>query len=214
VKGTFVDGKLFAAVDYYEQERTDFSAQDTVTNNSTLSKGYEAELRWVVSPALTVTGAYTNLKVTNIGLDAETQFSFMGGQDLINAGLAPYLGYGGTIGWLVPTPDRRKAGIPENIYSLNLLFGFDQWVPGFSGTLSATKADSTFSGYSQSVKLPGYTTVNAGVRYEKAGWAVGLQVKNLTDKLYFRSNFPDLFGSSVVLPELPRTVLVTADYKF
>jgi iron complex outermembrane receptor protein len=64
------------------------------------------------------------------------------------------------------------------------------------------------------VKLPSYTLINAGVRYARGKWAVGLQSKNLTDERYFRSNFPDLFGSSVVLPEVGRTFLVTADYKF
>ena len=50
--------------------------------------------------------------------------------------------------------------------------------------------------------------------YETKSWKVGLQGKNLTDERYFRSNFPDLFGSSVVLPELPRSYLVSAAYKF
>ncbi len=104
--------------------------------------------------------------------------------------------------------------MPENIYSLNLLFGFEEWVPGLSGTVSATSVDSVYSGYSKSVKLPSYTLLNMGVRYEKGSWAVGLQSKNVTDERYFRSNFPDLFGSSVVLPEMPRTYLVTMDYKF
>jgi iron complex outermembrane receptor protein len=213
IKGTFLDNKLFVAVNYYEQERTDYNAQDTVTNNATLAKGYEAELRWVVNPLLTVAGGYSNLKVYNIP-DADTQFSFMGAQDLIKVGINPASVYGGTLGWNVPTPDHRKAGAPANIFSLNLLFGFDEWLPGLSGTVSGTHVDSVWSGYSHSVRLPSYTLINAGVRYESGPWAIALQSKNLTNERYFRSNFPDLFGSSVVLPELPRTVLVTADYKF
>jgi iron complex outermembrane receptor protein len=74
--------------------------------------------------------------------------------------------------------------------------------------------DSVWSGYSKSVKLPSYTLVNAGLRYEAGNWSTGLTVKNITDERYFRSNFPDLFGSSVVLPEMPRTFLVSVDYKF
>ena len=35
-----------------------------------------------------------------------------------------------------------------------------------------------------------------------------------TNERYFRSNFPDLFGESIVLPELPRSWLVSAAYKF
>lgn len=214
IKGTFLDGKLFAAVDYFNQERVDYDAQDTVTNNTTRSKGWEGELRWVATDFLTVTGAYTNLKVINLGPSAASQFSFMGAQDLINVGINPAAAYGGTVGWSVAVADRRKAGIPENLYSLNLLFALDSVLPGLSGTLSGSHVDAVWSGYSKSVRLPSYTLLNAGVRYEHGSWAVGLQSKNLTNERYFRSNFPDLFGSSVVLPELPRTILVTADYKF
>jgi iron complex outermembrane receptor protein len=214
IKATTLGGKLFIALDYFKQERTDYSAQDTVTNNSTQAKGIEAELRWVATDFLTVTSAYSNLKIYNLGPSADSQFSFMGAEDLIAEGIDPADVYGGTLGWSIATPDHRKAGIPENIYSLNLLFGFSQWVNGLSGTLSGTHVDAVYSGYSKAVKLPSYTLINAGVRYARGKWAVGLQSKNLTDERYFRSNFPDLFGSSVVLPEVGRTFLVTADYKF
>ena len=214
IKGTFMDGQLFAAIDYFDQERVDFDAQDTVTNNTTRSKGWEGELRWVATDFLTITGAYTNLKVTNIGPGAAAQFSFMGAEDLRAVGINPSAAYGGTVGWLVTVADQRKAGIPENIYSLNALISLETVLPGLSGTLTGTHVDAVWSGYSKSVRLPSYTLVNAGLRYEQGSWAVGLQAKNLTNERYFRSNFPDLFGSSVVLPELPRTILVTADYKF
>ncbi len=129
-------------------------------------------------------------------------------------GIDPTTVFGGTMGWDVPTPNHRKAGIPANIYSLNMLLNFGEWIHGLTGTLSGTHVDSVYSGYSQAVKLPSYTLVNAGLRYAAGKWAVGVQSKNLTNERYFRSNFPDLFGSSVVLPEVPRTFLFTADYKF
>lgn len=34
-------------------------------------------------------------------------------------------------------------------------------------------------------------------------WTASFSVKNLTDEKYFRSNFPDLFGAQIILPELP-----------
>ncbi len=205
---------MFIALDYFKQERTDYNAQDTVTNNSTQSKGIEAELRWVATNFLTVTGAYSNLKVYNLGPSASSQFSFMGAEDEIKLGINPANIFGGAMGWNIATPDHRKAGIPENIYSLNLLMNFSEMIPGLTGTLSGTHVDSVYSGYSKAVKLPSYMLVNAGLRYAAGKWAVGVQSKNLTGERYFRSNFPDLFGSSVVLPELPRTFLFTADYKF
>jgi iron complex outermembrane receptor protein len=56
--------------------------------------------------------------------------------------------------------------------------------------------------------------VNLGVRYERGKWSLNAEVKNLSDQRYFRSNFPDLFGNSVVLPELPRNYLLSGNYKF
>jgi iron complex outermembrane receptor protein len=214
VKGSLLEGKLFVAVDYYKQERIDYNAQDTVTNNTTQAKGYEAEVRFVVNPLLTLTGGYTNIKVFNLTAAKNgTQFSFAGAGDL--KGVNPALIYGGVVPSIVLVSDgARKAGIPENIWSLNAMISADPWVQGLSGTISLQSVDSTPSGFSKTVILPGYTLVNLGLHYEDGPWSTGLQVKNATDARYFRSNFPDLFGSSVVLPEVPRTYTVTASYKF
>jgi len=105
----------------------------------------------------------------------------------------------------------RKAGIPENIYTLTATYDFQN---GFAVNGSIVKVDETFSGFSQSVTLPSYTLVNTGVFYEAEEWSASLSVKNLTDERYFRSNFPDLFGSQIVLPELPRHFSAKFAYKF
>ena len=107
-----------------------------------------------------------------------------------------------------------KAGLPKTLYSINFLGSADPWVQGLSGSVAITHSAKVFSGFSESVTLPAYTLVNAGVRYEHNKFSVSAQVNNLTDARYFRSNFPDLFGSSVVLPELPRNYLVSGAYKF
>jgi iron complex outermembrane receptor protein len=56
--------------------------------------------------------------------------------------------------------------------------------------------------------------VNAGLSYQAEDWSLNLTVKNLTDEDYFRSNFPDLFGSQIVLPELPRHWNAKFTYSF
>ena len=110
--------------------------------------------------------------------------------------------------------ESRKAGIPETMFSVYAMFSFDGILSGVTGTLGATHVDSVYTGFAKNVKLPDYTLLNASVYYETSNWKVGLQGKNLTDEQYFRSNFPDLFGSSVVLPELPRNYMLSASYKF
>lgn len=216
VKGSFIDDRLYASLAQFEQERVDYNAQDTVTNNTTLAKGVEFEFRGVVTNNLAITGAFTSLEVYNVPVGS-LQFSFAGAEDLPE-GVDPSKIFGGTIGGVLANSDSRKAGIPENIYSLYLIYNFDQSLlpalDGLTATVGMTHADSTYSGWSQSVTLPSYTLVNAGLNYETKRWKFGLQGKNLTDERYFRSNFPDLFGSSVVLPELPRNFLVSTAYKF
>lgn len=224
VKASLFNNRLFMALDYFKQARVDYSAQDTVTNNTTEAKGYEFEARWVLNPYVTLTGAYTNIKVFNVGDqqalkdDGESlPFSFAGASDLL--GVDPSLAYGGVVGSLVahdPNDDEawRKAGIPENIYSAYALCSFAGAFDGLTGSVGLTHVDSVFSGFSKTIRLPSYTLLNASVYYETKSWKLGLQGKNLTAERYFRSNFPDLFGSSVVLPELPRNYLLSAAYRF
>ena len=216
LKASLLDNQLYTALDYYKQSRIDFNAQDTVTNNTTEAKGWEFEARWVVNRNVTLTGAYTNLEVTNLtAQQSGVQFSFAGAADL--KGINPALVYGGALGSLVLVPNEaaaRKAGLPENMYSMYAIFSLSGQLDGLTANIGATHVDAVWSGFSKTVRLPAYTLVNAGVHYETKTWQIGLQGKNLTNERYFRSNFPDLFGESVVLPELPRNWLVSAAFKF
>jgi len=209
---------LYAAIDYFDQQRVDFDAQSTVTNNTTRAKGTEAELRWVLNSQLTITSAYTHLKIENIGLESQggSQFNDLGAGDLALLGINPASVFGGVVGALVPvTGDSHpKAGIPQNVYALNFLGSADPWVPGLSGTVALSHVSAVPSGFTGVVTLPKYTLLNMGARYEVGKWSLNATVKNATNQRYFRSNFPDLFGSNVVLPELPRNYLFTGTYKF
>jgi iron complex outermembrane receptor protein len=124
--------------------------------------------------------------------------------------------YGGSVGsvFAVSPNGSLKAGLPKTLASVNLYLSADPWVQGLSGSLAVTHSSFAYAGFSQAIKLPAYTLLNAGLRFERGKWAVNAQVKNLSDARYFRSNFPDLFGSSVVLPELPRHYLLSGTYKF
>jgi len=215
VKGSFLEDSLYFALDYYEQERLDYSAQNTVTNNTTHAEGIEAELRWVVNEKLVLTAGYTNLEVTNLTAgDEGNQFSFFGADDIANYfGITdPSLVYGGNVIGLVPiSGDAVKAGVPENIYSFTGTYDFGN---GLAVNTSIIHADSAYSGFSQSVELPSYTLVNAGIYFDYKAISLSLTGKNLTDEEYYRSNFPDLFGSQIVLPELPRNYQASINYKF
>ncbi|MEP1382648.1 MAG: TonB-dependent receptor [Paraglaciecola sp.] len=214
IKGSFLDDSLYFALSVYEQERSDFNAQAIVTNSTTENKGTEFELRWVINDNLVIGAGYTNIKVYNLtALEDGSQFGFLGAEDLTLL-TDPSLMYGGNViglNWVGSKEESRKAGIPENIYTLNATYDFQN---GFAANASVVKADETFSSFSQSVTLPSYTLINAGVFYEAESWTASLNIKNLTDERYFRANFPDLFGAQIVLPELPRHYQAKFTYKF
>ena len=213
VKGELLeDGRLYFSLSHYEQERTDFSAQSIVTNQSVKTEGTEFELRWAVNDALFVGATYTNVEALNLAsIDDGSRFSFYGAEDL--PAIDPALLFGGQIGGPVnvAASGGRRAGMPENIYSVYGTYLFDN---GISVSASVTDVDSVASGFSNSIMLPAYTLVNMTLGYETESWKFSLTGKNLTDERYFRSNFPNLFGSTIVLPELPRHFIAKAQYSF
>lgn len=214
VKGSYFKERLFFTADYFDQTRTNINAQDQVSNSTTESKGYELEGRFLFSENFTVTTALTHLEIINLtAKESHTQFGFLGAGDLVNVS-DPSLYYGYVMKGLNLVNDdaaAEKSGIPKNMISLTGAYNFGN---GFSLTASTVHADSTYSGFSRAIKLPSYTLFNAGITYTTSTWSLSLQGKNLTNERYFRSNFPDLFGSTIVLPELPRSYVAKLAMKF
>ena len=212
VKGSLLDTSLYYAISVYEQERTDFSAQSIVTNQSTETEGMEVEVRWVVNEKLLLTFGYSKIEVTNLNTEQSgSRFSFIGCDDLPN--IPCHLLYGGTLGGFVSNiaSDSKRAGMPENIMSFTGTYDFGN---GWAVNGSVIDVDSVDSGFSGAVELPAYTLVNLGFSYEADNWLFSVSGKNLTDEEYFRSNFPNLFGGTIVLPELPRHYNARLQYKF
>ncbi len=214
IKGNLLDDQLFFGVAVFDMERTDFSAQSAVTNQSVQTEGVELEVRYVVSENLSLSAVYTEIEATNLNTEqGGGRFSFYGAEDLVNVS-DPSLVYGGLFFGFVPNAPvdgAVKSGVPETSYSLSATYDF---LNGLSGTVSLFHADETFSGHSKAVVLPDYDLVNATLSYDTELWSFRVVGKNLTDERYFRANFANLFGSQIVLPELPRHMSVSASYKF
>ena len=213
LKGSLLDGSLYFALSIYEQQRTDFSAQATVTNQASQTEGGEFEMRWVASEKLLFTLGYSDMEVINLNtLEAGSRFSFIGADDV--PGIAPEAIYGGALSGSVIRPGpggARRAGVPRNIASLTATYDFGN---GIAVSGSAVDVDAVHSGFSNSVTLPAYTLVNAGVVVETGNWTFTAAAKNLSDERYFRANFPNLFGGVVVLPELPRNYQARVQYRW
>ncbi|MDE0036458.1 MAG: TonB-dependent receptor [Gammaproteobacteria bacterium] len=203
LKGSLLDGSLYFALAVYEQERTDYAAQQTVTNQASRTEGAEFEVRWAVNENLLLTFGQSRIEVVNLNtLESGARFSFIGADDV--PGIPAAALYGGTLGGDVIRPGERgarRAGMPETIYSLTGTYDFGN---GLAVTGSLVDVAEAHSGYSNSVLLPAYTLVNVGLGYEGDAFSFSVIAKNVTDERYFRSNFPNLFGGVVVLPELPQ----------
>ncbi|MEM7070029.1 MAG: TonB-dependent receptor plug domain-containing protein [Pseudomonadota bacterium] len=85
LKGSFLDNRLYFALAIYEQERTDFSAQSIVTNQSVKTEGVEFETRWVVTDRFLLTAGWSKIEAVNLNtLENGFRFSFIGADDLPN----------------------------------------------------------------------------------------------------------------------------------
>lgn len=213
IKGSFLDNRLYAAVSVYKQTRVDRNAQAIVTNQAVETKGIEAELRWSVNENLLISANYTKTKVENLtAIGDGVLFSFFGIEDL--PGLNPALHLGGQPIGLVPIPNAdasRRAGIPEDLYSATATYSFEN---GIALAGSITRVPAVFSGQSQVVRLPAYTLVDGSISFATGPLLLRAVVKNATNAKYFRANFTELFGSSIALPERPRSWQASVVYKF
>jgi iron complex outermembrane receptor protein len=211
LKGSLLDNALYFAVAAYKQERTDAGVQSITVNQTTETEGYEAEVRWVVNENLLLTFGYSHIEVVNLNTKANGgTFSFYGCGE-VDFDCSLILG-GQLIG---NVSDRasgaRRAGMPEDIFTITGTYDFGN---GWTVSGSIIDVEETPSGFSNAIMLPEYTLVNASVGYETENWSFSVSGKNLTDEEYFRANFPNLFGSTIVLPELPRHYQARMQYKF
>ncbi len=207
IKGLLFDGRVYATYAYYEQKRSNFSAQ-TLTVLATESKGHEIELRWVPTDALSITGA-ANWQTTKYN-PVTDRFIFA---SPTLTGLPPELSYGGTIGstvGLVGGDPTKRAGVPEFLMSVFVNYELQDW--DFS--VGLTHQESVFSGVAQAVKLPSANLVTASVGWTRGPWRLQASGTNLLNERYYRGLFPDIFGDSVVFPERPRSFELRARYAF
>jgi iron complex outermembrane receptor protein len=212
LKGSLLDDRLYFALSSYEMERTDFNAQSITVNQAVKTDGTEFELRWAVTDKFLMTMGYSNMQALMLAtIAAGNEFSFLGQADLPL--IDPTLLWGGQVGGLIAVGPSKgvRAGMPENIMSVTATYDFGD---GFAVSGSVVDVDSVASGQSFAVTLPAYTLVNLSMSYDAEDWSVIVAAKNVTDERYFRANFPDLFGTTVVLPELPRHYQAKLSYRF
>jgi iron complex outermembrane receptor protein len=215
VKGEFLNKRLYAAVAVYKQQRTDAAPESSLTNQVVKTKGIEGEVRWSVDRHFLVTANYTYIQVIDQSALAGNFFNYFGIGDLVNVPQSQaYLFLGGSEIGLIQAANNKLAerpGIPQYVASGTATYAFDNGL-AFNGDLQ--HVSSTYSGYTQQVKLPSYWLLNLGVSFKTGPWLFRAEMKNANNARYFRAGGQDIFGADIVLPQLPRSWQASIKYKF
>ena len=209
LKASFLEGKVFAAVTYFDQERIAFSSQNPVNNQATQADGFEAEARYVVDERFTFMATYSKFDVFVLQ-DSGITFSYIGPTNLPQ--INPASLFGGIIGANHLVGEKvRRGGIPEVSWSFS---GTQKWTDEIRTGFSYTFVDEVRASVLGGPLLPDYQLLNINATYETEKLRVGLYLNNVLDETYFRGNFPSLYGNSNVLPGLPFNWSLEATYKF
>ncbi len=210
IKTSLLNGRLFAAVAVYSQTRIAFDAQNPVSNQANESKGTELELRYVPIDRLSLVATYSNSTV-RILLPSGVSFSNVGVADLKML-TNPASIFGGIIGGNIAVGNAPlRGGIPKVTWSTSASF---KVTPQFNVNASLTSVDSVASGVLGTLILPSYKLVNLSAIWDGKKVKLGAFLDNATNEKYFRGNFPSVYGSNSVLPELPRNWRAEVTYKF
>ncbi|MFV8816279.1 TonB-dependent siderophore receptor [Haliea sp. E17] len=209
LKASLLDGRLFLAGAYYDQERISFSSQNPVSNQAIKSEGYELEMRYVPFDKLSLIGTYSNQE-TRVTTPGGVTFSYIGAADMPQ--IDPSSLFGGIIGGNIYVGNEPlRGGIPEVTWSLSASYKLLEQV---KTNLSLTYVDSVASSVLGGIELPDYYLLNGSVVYDTDKFRFGVFLNNILDEDYYRGNFPSLYGNNAVLPELPFNWSAEIAYKF
>ncbi len=213
VKYEGMDGALYAAFAYYEQEKQERLGQ-TQALAAVFSEGYEFEMRALLGESWSLIATATHSDTTEIG----NVFTVINGADFAaQNGLTPDQVYGGRISTnrdtiLGQNAEVERAGLPDNIASVygNYVYSMDGG--DITASLGVTWVDSTHTDIFQTIKLPSYSVWNGSISYATDQLTVLLQLNNIFEEEYYTS--ADLFDSVVVKPSEGGTAALSISYDF
>jgi hypothetical protein len=227
VKGSFFNNKLFITGAFYEQTRIDVTVdEDAPLGNanidSTFSKGWELEIKWVPVPAFFtsfyITGSETKFQPNgggNILVDAR----LLGFQDVLDAdGNVVYPAeaflYGGRS--QIALPDRVegfeiKSGVPDLQIGFSAGYDFES---GISVTFSGNHFSEVNTGRLGWTTLPSYTIYNSSIGYKWNAWTFRLNAFNLENKRHFKPRTGETLGDVLAQAMPGRRIEFSARYDF
>jgi outer membrane receptor protein involved in Fe transport len=229
VKTSAFNNKLFFSVAHYEQTRINITAADEDSDvvsayaSSTVSRGVEAEVKWVPTK---------NLFVSLFGMRQKTKFApNLGGTILVDARLLgfqdvldPVTGaviypaeaflYGGRSRIALPdhmTEYQYRSGSPETQAGLSANYQMDN---GLGFTFSGNWFSKVCTGRLCWTEIPETYVLNAGAFWDFRSWSAKLDIYNLLNERYFKPRTGDTLGDVLAQAMPDRRWQVTAKYKF
>ncbi len=104
---------------------------------------------------------------------------------------------------------RRLPNVAEQQFQGWVKYGIqDGPLRGPSFSLGAIYLSERYGNLNTTFAMPGYTRVDASIRYAKGRYSLGANATNLLDREYFSS------GSTVLRPAAPLTLRTFVRYKF
>jgi iron complex outermembrane receptor protein len=225
IKGNFLNGKLYAAVAAYQQERSTVTADASGSPlvgglGNVKGEGIEIEFRYAPNKNFWV-GGFSVFQKTELVFSG-TEFVRVHGEPLgFTDVLAPdgsvlYPAEAFTQGGVVTTPvaadvNTEHPAYPNTSHGLQAQYTFDS---GFLVSGSGNYISEVHSGRLQTVKLPEAYTFNVGLGYKKGDWGIKLDVKNITDEQWFRGRNGTTAGDVLVSAMPGRSYQITVTKQF
>lgn len=206
IKASLFGDKLFAAIDAYRQTRRSFSGETTQVP-STMSRGWEVEVRWAPSRRFSLTAGGNWQKTTYVPLRPATTIvnpTFFGLPDGY---------YGGRLQVVLPGDPKfaTRSGYPDRTFNLN---GTCFVTRNIALNISATSQSDVPSGRVMDVTLPSALILGAAVVYDTQHFTVRVAANNLSNELYFIPNSPDITGEVIAIPAPERHYQTSVTFKF
>lgn len=205
LKGTIAERRLFAAIAYYEQEKTAFNNLSGGFDYYE-SEGVEFEMRYAPTKTLSFIGTATWQESRLLNTP------FFLGVPPVTLGLDPALVYGGRfvgVGGILGVDSPSISPTPEEVFSLNATYTSPN---GWGVSLGGTYVSSFFSGYAKEVILPSYLVTRGALFYNTGNWSFRLNANNILDEKYYNPQF--LFWDTFVSPSTGPTFDLTTTYSW
>ncbi len=214
LKYSGMDGAFYAAIAYYDQERT-FRDGQTQAIIAQFGKGLEAETRIVFNESFYLTATLTNSDITEISDGAlavinHAQFAEQNGlavTDLYNGRIS-----GSRSTFVGSQTEVDTPGLPDTVASAYGSYVFAAGNAEMVASLGFTYADETYMDVTESTLLPSYFVWTTSLSYLTNNYEVMATVNNLFDEEYYTK--ADLFDGVVVKPSEGRTISLMFSYKF